>query len=57
MNKDLEKLISSEKVSEYAIQELSVQQGMVSMVGDGILKAAQGKTTISEVFRVAKSLE
>ena len=57
MTKELEKLISSAQVSEYAIQEVAVQQGMISMVADGIIKAAAGATTISEVFRVAKSLE
>jgi len=57
MSKELEKLISSEQISEYAIEEVAVQQGTVTMVGDGILKAAEGITTVSEVFRVAKSLE
>lgn len=57
MSKELEALISSDKISEYAIQETAVKQGMVSMVGDGVLKAADGMTKVSEVFRVAKSLE
>lgn len=57
MTKEIEKLISSENISEYAVQEVAEKEGMVSMVGDGILKAAAGTTTIEEVFRVAKSLE
>lgn len=57
MSKEIEKLISSEQVSEYAVEEIATQQGMVTMVQDGIIKAADGITTISEVFRVAKSLE
>ena len=57
MSKDIEAIISSEKVSEYAIEEIAVKQGTVTMVQDGILKAAEGITTVSEVFRVEKSLE
>ena len=57
MSKEIEKLIASSQVSEYAIQEVAVKEGMISMVQDGILKAARGVTTIEEVFRVAKSLE
>jgi hypothetical protein len=30
---------------------------MITMIQDGILKAARGVTTLEEVFRVAKSLE
>lgn len=57
MTKGLEKLIASDQVSEYAISDLAVQEGMIPMTGDGVLKAAEGLTTISEIFRVAKSLE
>ncbi len=57
MTKGLEKLISSDQVSEYAISDLAVEEGMIPMTGDGLLKAAEGLTTISEIFRVAKSLE
>ncbi len=57
MTKEIEKLISSDQISEYAVQEVAVKEGMVTMVGDGVLKAAMGMTTIEEVFRVAKSLE
>lgn len=57
MSKEIEKLIASQQVSEYALQDLAVQEGMITMVQDGILKAARGVTTLEEVFRVAKSLE
>lgn len=57
MSKGIEKLISSEQVSEYALQDIAVQEGMVTMVQDGIIKALKGITTVGEVFRVAKSLE
>jgi type IV pilus assembly protein PilB len=54
MNKELEALILSEKVSEYAIQEIAIKQGMITMVQDGLLKALDGITTVEEVFSVAE---
>ena len=54
MNKDLEKLILSGNVSEYDMIENATKEGMVSMVQDGVLKAAAGITTLDEVFRVAE---
>ncbi len=52
MNKEVEKLISSGKVSEYEIEEVAMKNGMIKMVQDGILKALEGITSVSEVFRV-----
>ncbi len=52
MDKELEKAILDDKVSEYAIEEIAIKGGMVKMVQDGILKAAQGLTSLQEVFRV-----
>lgn len=52
MNKQIEDLILSGKVSEYDMQSVGVENGMVTMVQDGILKASEGVTTIAEVFRV-----
>lgn len=57
MSKEIEKLIASERVSEFDLQEAAAKEGMITMVQDGILKAMHGMTTISEIFRVAKSLE
>lgn len=54
MNKELERVILSEQVSEYTIQELAVKQGMVTMVQDGLLKALDKITTVEEVFRVTE---
>ncbi|MDO8499877.1 MAG: GspE/PulE family protein [bacterium] len=54
MNKELEKIILSEQVSEYAIQELAVKNGMVTMVQDGLLKALDKITTVEEIFRVTE---
>lgn len=52
MNKEVEQLILSNHVSEYEIEEVSVKNGMVKMVQDGILKALEGITSVSEVFRI-----
>lgn len=54
MNQELEKIILSGSLSEYDIQEIAVKNGMVTMVQDGLLKAAAGVTTVEEVFRVAE---
>lgn len=52
MNKEIEQIILSKKVSEYTIQELAVASGMVTMVQDGLLKALDKITSVEEVFRV-----
>jgi type II secretory ATPase GspE/PulE/Tfp pilus assembly ATPase PilB-like protein len=54
MDKEIEEVVLSGKVSEYAIADLAKKQGMVTMAQDGILKALDGLTTIDEVFRVAE---
>ena len=42
------------KESSFKIQELAIQNGMVTMLGDGILKALDGVTTIEEVLRITE---
>ncbi|MBU1613177.1 GspE/PulE family protein [Patescibacteria group bacterium] len=54
MNKELEQIILSEQVSEYAIQELITKNGMVTMAQDGVLKVLDKITTVEEVFRVTE---
>ncbi|MFH1187390.1 MAG: GspE/PulE family protein [bacterium] len=54
MNEYIEKVILSEHVSEYEMNEIANKQGMITMVQDGILKAAKGVTTVEEVFRVSE---
>src|SRR5690606_24536018 len=49
----IEQIILSPQVSEYEIQRVAVENGMVTMVKDGILKALEGMTSLEEVFRVA----
>jgi len=54
LTKEIEAIILSAQVSEYAIQELAVKGGMVTMAQDGLLKALEGITTVEEVFRVTE---
>jgi type II secretory ATPase GspE/PulE/Tfp pilus assembly ATPase PilB-like protein len=42
------------KESSYKIQELAIKEGMITMLGDGILKAISGKTTLEEVWRITQ---
>jgi type IV pilus assembly protein PilB len=54
MTKEVEQLILSGNVSEFAIQELTMKQGMVTMAQDGLLKAMDGLTSVDEVLRAAE---
>lgn len=54
MTPNMEKLISGagNEVTTQVIQETAIAEGMVTMMQDGLLKAAEGSTTVEEVFRV-----
>ena len=54
MNAEIEKIILSGKVSEYEMRDVAIKNGMVIMVQDGLLKALDGITSVSEIFRVAE---
>jgi len=54
MTEEIEKVILSGQVSEYDMQRIAMEQGMVSMVQDGILKALDKITTLEEVYSVAE---
>ena len=54
MSKDIEKIIHDGSASEIDLEELSIKQGMITMVQDGLLKASEGLTSVDEVFRVAE---
>lgn len=54
MTPAIEKLILGAQMSEYDIQKQAVEDGMVTMAQDGILKAAEGLSSVAEVFRVAE---
>jgi type IV pilus assembly protein PilB len=51
---DIGKLINTEGVSDQEIEKKAIENGMVTITQDGILKALKGLTTIEEVFRVSK---
>jgi type IV pilus assembly protein PilB len=53
MNKRIEEAILEEQVSAMHIQELAIEQGMITMIQDGLLKALDGLTSVDEVMRVA----
>ena len=53
MDEELEKAVREGAASEYQMREIAENQGMVTMVQDGLLKAIDGMTSVSEVFRVA----
>lgn len=52
-NEEIEKIILSGTLSEYAIQEIAVKNGMITMLQDGLLKALRGITSPEEVFEAA----
>jgi type II secretory ATPase GspE/PulE/Tfp pilus assembly ATPase PilB-like protein len=54
MTKEIEEMILSGKLSEYAVQELAEKNGMVTTAQDGILKALEKTTSLDEVFRVTE---
>jgi type IV pilus assembly protein PilB len=54
MNQEVEKLILSGAASEYDMRSNAKQNGMITMVQDGLLKALDGITSVDEVFRVAE---
>jgi type IV pilus assembly protein PilB len=54
MTPEIEKVILGGQVSEYDMQRIAVENGMVTMVQDGVLKALDGVTTLEEVFGVAE---
>lgn len=48
---DVIRAAMAETISEYQVQKLAVEQGMVTMGQDGLLKAVDGITSVEEVFR------
>ena len=56
VNDEIRELISR-RASEHAIRKAARTAGMRTLVEDGILKAAQGRTTLEEVVRVVAADE
>ncbi len=48
----VEQIVMSGQVSEFAIEAVARENGMVTMAQDGLLKALDGLTSVDEVFRV-----
>lgn len=53
INPEIEAAVLSGDVSEYKMREMTHAAGMLTMLQDGVLKAADGTTTLDEVFKVA----
>lgn len=49
---EIQKLIQTENITDSEIEAAAIRNGMVTMLQDGILKAANGETSLEEVFRV-----
>ena len=45
-------MILSKDISEVKLSQVAKQNGMITMIQDGILKALQGVTSLDEVTRV-----
>lgn len=52
MTPEIQKLIQREEVTDYDIEQAAIQNGTITMLQDGVLKALAGETSIEEVFRV-----
>lgn len=53
IDKDIERLISLGSLSS-EIKEKAMENGMITMYQDGILKVLEGETTVEEVERMTK---
>ena len=42
------------KTSAREVEKMAIEEGMVTMIQDGYIKALEGITTIEEVLRVAR---
>jgi type IV pilus assembly protein PilB len=51
MSEEIERLVIERRSSE-DIQKVALMQGMISLRADGLRKAAQGLTSLEEIFRV-----
>ncbi|MCR4279029.1 MAG: GspE/PulE family protein [bacterium] len=54
MTKEIEEVVLSGNVSEYQMTDIAKKQGMITMAQDGLLKALEGMTSVTEVLRVAE---
>jgi type IV pilus assembly protein PilB len=53
MSEEIERL-TVDRASSEAIRAVALEQGMIELRADGLMKAAQGLTSIEEIARVVK---
>ena len=54
INPAIQAAIMNNEISDLEIEKIAVENGMITIIQDGILKALAGLTGIEEIFRVAK---
>ena len=54
INNEVEKIILSGEVSEFELEKTAIKNGMITALQDGLLKALEGITSVSEVLRQAQ---
>ncbi len=52
MTPAIQKLIQTDNVTDFDIENEAIKEGMITMLQDGIIKALQGETSLEEVFKV-----
>ncbi len=54
INPEIQKLIERPDVNDLEIENMAIENGMINIMQDGIIKALKGETTLEEVFRTAR---
>lgn len=52
MKPEIRKLVQQTNITDYEIEMAAIENGTVTMLQDGVLKALAGETSLDEVFRV-----
>jgi len=52
MSPDIQTLVQKPAVTDFEIESAAINDGLVTMLQDGVLKALAGETSLEEVFRV-----
>jgi type IV pilus assembly protein PilB len=54
INSAIQTAIMNKNISDQELEKIAIENGMINIIQDGILKALAGLTSIEEIFRVAK---
>lgn len=54
INPEIQKLIESASANDLEIENMAIENGMINVMQDGIIKALKGETTLEEVFRITR---